>query len=155
MGKALSIFPPTHQKGSDRDVGDSWTADGRMRHATHSIMRRGVGSLLVLGALIFAAAGDAAGVDEDQGGQREVLAASDFVWDLDGWGVVGEECKPLSHGPKMARGGDLGNATWCGSPTHVPDPPALEPTRSPVKSGDRGCCSTCFHNRMCVKGRTP
>ncbi|KAJ1486561.1 hypothetical protein T484DRAFT_1789162 [Baffinella frigidus] len=83
-----------------------------MRHATHSIMRRGVGSLLVLGALIFAAAGDAAGVDEDQGGQREVLAASDFVWDLDGWGVVGEECKPLSHGPKMARGGDLGNATW-------------------------------------------
>ena len=97
-----------------------WTLDGSM--GSHSSIRRSAGTLVVFGALLFAAVGDAApGVVDDQGIQKQeervVLAASDFVWDLDGWGVVGEDCKPLSHGPKMARGGDLGNETWCSAPT--------------------------------------
>jgi hypothetical protein len=79
-------------------------------------MPRGAIALLALGALALAAADSAAG----EGGaaragrqeERVVLASSDFVWGVDGWEVVGDECKKLSHGPKMVRGGDLGNATW-------------------------------------------
>ena len=63
--------------------------DGSMGNTSHSSIRRSVETLLVFGTLLFAAVGDAApGVGDDQGIQKQeervVLAASDFVWDLDG-----------------------------------------------------------------------
>lgn len=66
--------------------------------------------------LVFAATLGALGCLESAGGESagegsRVLAESDFLWDVDGWTLHGNDAG-LQHGSKMIKGADNDTSIW-------------------------------------------